>query len=65
MALLSIPEVIRDYGSLQNIWEGSYVGEGFLSKIKSLIKDLHSNWHINAGLRHHRKKAMKKYWSHT
>ena len=50
----------KNYGSVRNIWEGSVAGEGILSEIKPLIRDLRSNWHINAGLRHHRLKSMKK-----
>ena len=60
---LSLPgliQVIEEYGSVRNVWEGSIEGEGILADIKPLIKDLRKNWNINAGLKHHRMKSMKK-----
>ena len=58
--MLQFPTMTKNYGSVRNIWEGSVAGEGILSEIKPLIRDLRSNWHINAGLCHHRLKSMKK-----
>ena len=60
LSLLGMPDVIRRYGSVRNIWDGRYQGEAFIAQIKPLISDLRKNWHINAGQRHHRMKSLKK-----
>ena len=50
---------MKTYGCVRNLWEGSFQGEGILSKIKPLISDLQCNWHLNAGQKHHRGKSLK------
>eukprot|EP00957_Ditylum_brightwellii_P135205 10309824-Ditylum_brightwellii.AAC.1 len=40
LTALQITEVMRKYGSLRNVWKGTFIGEGILAKVKPLIKDL-------------------------
>ena len=60
LASLQLVDVMKDYGSLRNVWEGTYIGEGILSKIKPLVTDLRKNWHINAGQKYNRIKSINK-----
>ena len=60
LASLQLVNVMKEYGSLRNVWEGTYIGEGILSVIKPLITDLRKNWHINAGRRYNRMKSINK-----
>lgn len=60
LAALQLPDVMRKYGSIRNVWEGTYIGEGILSSVKPLIKDLRKNWHINAGRKYNRKRSINK-----
>jgi hypothetical protein len=59
LAVLHVVSIMKSYGSVRNVWEGSFQGEGILSKIKPLISDLRTNWHLNAGRKHHISKSMK------
>jgi hypothetical protein len=36
--LLNIPQLIQNYGSLQNIWEGGEQGECFIQFIKTELR---------------------------
>jgi len=38
LSLLNLPDIIRLYGPIRNIWEGSWVGEGFLRFAKPAVK---------------------------
>ena len=60
LASLQLVDVMREHGSLRNVWEGTYIGEGILAKVKPLITDLHTNWHINAGRKYNRMKILNK-----
>ena len=52
MSLLNIPDAMRRYGPLINLWEGSNQGEGYLRYAKPRITDIHSkNWQINAHIK--------------
>lgn len=45
LSLLNLPSIVRLYGPVKNIWEGSWVGEGFLRFIKpQMIHGLRKNW---------------------
>ena len=47
------------YGSLQNLWEGSNQGEGYLRYAKPMIVNIHSkNWQVNAIQKLQNKKAL-------
>jgi hypothetical protein len=38
LCLLNLPAIIRRYGPIHNMWEGSWVGEGFLRFAKPAVK---------------------------
>jgi hypothetical protein len=38
LCLLNLPAIVRRYGPIRNIWEGSSVGEGFLRFAKPAVK---------------------------
>ena len=45
MSLLNIPDVMRNYGSMRNLWEGGEEGEGILRIVKPEIKiGMRGNW---------------------
>ena len=45
MSLLNIPNVMRNYGSMRNLWEGGEEGEGILRSVKPEIKiGMRGNW---------------------
>ena len=49
MCLLNLPEIMRKFGPLVNLWEGSYQGEGFFCIAKKHVKKgLRGNWQVNA-----------------
>ena len=49
MSLLNLPEAMKMYGPLTNLWEGANQGEGYLRYAKPKIIDIHSkNWQLNA-----------------
>ena len=37
LSLLNLPDIVRLYGPIRNIWEGSWVGEGFLRFAKPAV----------------------------
>jgi len=48
ICLLNIPNVIRNYGPIRNIWEGATQGEGFIRVIKpELSAGLRKNWQVS------------------
>jgi hypothetical protein len=47
LCLLNVPNVIRQYGYIRNIWEGSIEGEGFLCRYKKELKNgLKPKWQV-------------------
>eukprot|EP00957_Ditylum_brightwellii_P172321 13118556-Ditylum_brightwellii.AAC.1 len=52
---------MKQYGSLKHIWEISFKGKGILAELKPLDDDQRTNWHLNAGWKHHLKKIIESY----
>ena len=49
VCLLNLPDAMRQFGPLRNLWEGSYQGEGYLQIAKKHMKTgLRGNWTFNA-----------------
>ena len=49
LSMLNLPDTMREYGPLINLWEGSNQGEGYLRYAKPTIVNIHSkNWQVNA-----------------
>ena len=49
MCLLNIPNTMKKFGPLINLWEGSYQGEGYLRIAKKHLKTgVRKNWMLNA-----------------
>ncbi|KAL7567091.1 hypothetical protein ACA910_002812 [Epithemia clementina (nom. ined.)] len=45
MSLLNLPDAVRRFGPLRNIWEGGTQGEGFLRYVKrEMSMGLRNNW---------------------
>ena len=44
MSLLNIPETLENFGPLKNFWEGSYIGEKFITQTKSEFFGKRNNW---------------------
>ena len=45
LCLLNVPKMILELGPLQNLWEGSYKGEGFIRHVKpEITMGLRKNW---------------------
>ena len=38
LCLLNVPDNMRQFGSMRNIWEGGMVGEGYLRGMKRELK---------------------------
>ena len=38
LCLLNLPDTIKHYGHLRNLWEGGTNGEGYLKKVKNVLK---------------------------
>ena len=48
LCLLNLPRIAKNFGPLRNLWEGGYIGEGFLRLIKPHItRGLGKNWQKN------------------
>ena len=48
VCLLNLPDAMREFGPLRNLWEGSYQGEGYLRIAKKHMKTgLRGNWTFN------------------
>ena len=48
MSLLNLPDALREFGPLRPLWEGGYLGEGYLRTIKPLLcAGLRKNWEVN------------------
>lgn len=60
VCLLNLPRLVTEYGPLRNLWEGGYLGEGFLRLAKPEIgMGYRKNWSVNALLRIYREKSLK------
>jgi hypothetical protein len=45
LSLLNLPDIVRLYGPIRNIWEGAWVGEGFLRFAKpAIVHGLRKFW---------------------
>ena len=50
-SLLNLPETIKLFGPLSNLWEGGNNGEGILRFVKPRINTIHSpRWQVNTHL---------------
>ena len=52
LSLLNLPNMARQFGPLRNLWEGGYIGEGYLRMMKPLFrntgaKGFRANWETN------------------
>ena len=52
LSLLNLPNMARQFGPLRNLWEGGYLGEGYLRMMKPLFrntgaKGFRANWETN------------------
>ena len=48
VCLLNLPRIAREYGPLRNLWEGGYLGEGFIRTVKPFLKTgFRKNWATN------------------
>jgi len=48
MCLLNIPDLMKYYGPISNLWEGGYDGEKYSQQLKQRLKGgLKENWHRN------------------
>ena len=48
ICLLNLPRIAKEYGPLRNLWEGGYLGEGYIRHIKPHAKHgFRKNWEIN------------------
>lgn len=48
LCLLNIPDLMKQYGPIANLWEGGYDGERFSQELKHRLKGgLIDNWHRN------------------
>ena len=44
---MNIPETMRRYGPLKELWEGGYQGEGFLQFVKPEASyGMRENWNV-------------------
>ena len=60
MSLLNLPEVIRQYGPIRNIWEGGPQGEGVLRFVKpNMLNGMRRAWELSTMKTLMRKKAME------
>jgi hypothetical protein len=59
-SLLNIPDAMRLYGPLRNLWEGGYLGEGMLVYVKpEAIYGMRKNWNTRLLERIHDTKAIE------
>ena len=60
MSLLNIPETLEDFGPLKNYWEGSYIGEKYITQVKSEFYGKRNNWTYSMLQRINKKAIFKK-----
>ena len=59
-SLLNLPETMKRYGPLRNLWEGGYLGEGMLVYVKpEAIYGMRKNWQTALLTRIHDSKAIE------
>ncbi|KAL7562843.1 hypothetical protein ACA910_002461 [Epithemia clementina (nom. ined.)] len=59
MPLLNLPDVVRQFGPLCNLWEGGTQGEGFLWYVKrEMSMGLRNNWHKQLLTRIYKHKSL-------
>ena len=62
MCLLNLPKIMAYYGPIRNLWEGGYVGEGYLRIIKPYLSNgLRKNWQKNI----HKGTLERKFFNHS
>jgi hypothetical protein len=45
---MNLPDAMKKYGPMRDLWEGSFRGEGFLRQTKpQMMQGFKPNWHIN------------------
>jgi hypothetical protein len=60
LSLLNLPDVIRQYGPIRNIWEGGPQGEGVLRFVKpNMLNGMRRAWELSTMKTLMRKKAME------
>jgi hypothetical protein len=60
LSLLNLPDIVRQYGPIRNIWEGYWVGEGILRFIKpELMHGLKKYWERSTMKSLMRRKGMQ------
>jgi len=60
MSLLNLPDVIRQYGPIRNIWEGGAQGEGVLRFVKpNMLNGMRRAWELSSMKNLMRKKSMQ------
>lgn len=48
ICLMNLPDAMKKYGPMRDLWEGSFRGEGFLRQTKpQMMQGFKPNWHIN------------------
>ena len=61
VGLLNVPDVLREFGPLRDLWEGSYQGEGSIRDSKpKLVNGLQTNWSINLMAKELRMGALRR-----
>ena len=63
LTLLNLPQTMKEYGPLVNLWEGSNQGKGYLRYTRPytrpIIINIHSkNWQVNTILKVQNKKSL-------
>ena len=60
-SLMNIPETMRRYGPLKELWEGGYQGEGFLQFVKPEASyGMRENWNVRLAERILENKALER-----
>ena len=58
--LLNLPDMMRMFGPIRNLWEGGSMGEGILKLIKHNIPSVNVNWHINSTKKFYQQKSLNR-----
>lgn len=58
--LLNLPDMMRMFGPIRNLWEGGSMGEGILKLIKHNIPSVNVNWHINSTKKFYQQKLLNR-----
>ena len=46
--LLNLPDILKKFGPLRYLWEGSMQGEGVIKHLRPFVRGMKNNWHVNA-----------------